>query len=315
MVNWKPILALVIGLLSVATAAIFIRLAQGEQIPSLSVAAGRLVIASLLLTAPALSQHRPQLKSLTTNELRLIVLSGVFLAIHFASWISSLEYTSVTNSVVLVTTSPLWVALLSPMVLNERLSKWVIAGLLLALLGGTVVALGGDAGEAPTRPEPLLGNGLAIIGAMAAAGYLMIGRQLRQRLHVITYIWTVYSVTAIFLVLALLITGGTLFGFSASGYLWIAMLGIVPQLMGHSSFNYALAFFPAVYVSIVTLAEPIGSSVLAMIFLNEYPGVLSIVGSGLILGGIAVASKEQLDKARRRTNPRVQNSEETPAMP
>lgn len=312
--NWKPILALGVGVLAVATAAIFIRLAQSDDIPSLSVAAGRLVVASILLTAPALSQHRAQIKTLTANELRLIVLAGVFLAVHFASWISSLEYTSVTNSVVLVTTSPLWVALLSPLLLKERLSSWVIAGLILALLGGIVVALGGDAGDPPTRPDPLLGNGLAIIGAMAAAGYLMIGRQLRQRLHVITYIWAVYSTTAIFLLGVLLLTGGTLLGFGASGYLWIAMLGIVPQLMGHSSFNYALAFFPAVYVSIVTLAEPIGSSVLAMIFLSEYPGLLSILGSAFILGGITVASKEQLDKARRRSNRRVRDSEETPVI-
>lgn len=310
--NWKPILALVIGVLAVATAAIFIRLAQGDGVPSLSVAAGRLVVASLLLTIPALGQHRTQIRSLTTNELRLIVLAGIFLAVHFAAWISSLEYTSVTNSVVLVTTSPLWVALLTPFFIDDRISRWVITGLVLALLGGIVVALGGDAGDPPTRPDPLLGNGLSVIGAMAAAGYFMIGRQLRQRLHVVTYIWSVYSTTAVVLLGVLLLTGGTLLGFSATGYLWIVLLGIVPQLMGHSSFNYALAFFPAVYVSIVTLAEPIGSSVLAIIFLSEYPGLLSVIGSVFILGGIAVASKEQLDRARRRSTRRVRDSEESP---
>lgn len=303
--NWKPIIALLVGLLSVSTAAIFIRLAQQAEAPSLSVAAGRMVVAALLLTFPALTRHREQIQHLTGKELLLIAISGAFLAVHFAAWITSLEYTSVTNSVVLVTTAPLWVALLSPFLLKERLTRWVIAGLALALSGGMIVALGGDAGDPPTRPDPLLGNGLSLLGAWTVAGYYIIGRQLRSRLHLVTYTWSVYGTAAVLLLVTLLVTGGTLLGLRAEVYLWIVVLGVVPQLLGHSSFNYALAFFPAVYVSLVTLAEPIASSMLAILILNEYPGLLSGLGSVLILIGIAVASREQLQKARQRRRDRI----------
>lgn len=314
-VSALPFIALLVGLFSVSTAAIFIRLAQSEEAPSLVVATGRLVVASVILTFPALrsQQTRNQIKQLSRQEVSLVIFGGIMLGLHFALWVSSLEYTSVTNSVVLVTTTPLWVALLSPFLLKETMSRWIIGGLLLALVGGIVVALSGDAGDPPTRAEPLLGNGLALVGAWAVAAYFMVGRQLRRKLNLIAYIWIVYGTSAVFMLGVIIVMGEPIFSLAPPAYLWIFLLGAIPQLLGHSSFNYAIGYFAAVYVTVVTLAEPIASSILAMIFLDEFPALVSVIGSGIILVGIAVASRDQFRKLKKDSAP-LDIEEITPAL-
>ena len=289
---WRPYVALLIGVLAVSTAAIFIRLAQEEGAPSLVLSAARLSVASVVLTPIVLRRHRAELRAIQVRDMWLAVASGVMLGLHFASWITSLEYTAVVNSVTLVTTNPLWVALMAPLVLNERVGRWAIAGLVLALAGGIVVALSGEAGAPPTRQEPLLGNGLALFGAWMVSIYFMIGRQLRARLSVITYIWLVYSVAASLLVIVVVLSGQQVLGLPGEAYLWMVLMGLVPQLIGHSSFNYALGFLPAAYVTTVILIEPVGSGLLAMIFLDEWPVPLQLAGATLILAGIALATRE-----------------------
>jgi drug/metabolite transporter (DMT)-like permease len=299
--NRKPFIILALGLLAVSTAAIFIRWAQETDTSSIVVAAGRLSVASLVLTPITLRQYRPQLSALRPVDLGFALLSGLALSIHFAAWITSLEYTSVVNSVVLVTTTPLWVAMMAPFLLGEKLRQYAIIGLVLAFVGGILVAVSGEAGDAPTRHDPLLGNGLAILGAVMAAIYMMIGRNLRARLNVIPYIWLVYSTAAVILVLTVTISGEKVFGLRGEAYLWLLLLGLVPQLIGHSSFNYALGFLPAAYVSIVVLAEPVGSGILAAIFLKEIPGFVQLIGAAFILLGIAIASRDQLPHKKSAT--------------
>lgn len=292
--DWRPYAALVIGVLATSTAAIFIRLAQEEAAPSLVVAAARLCVASIILTPLVLRRHWPAVRAVSLSDLKWALVSGVVLGLHFATWITSLEYTAVVNSVTLVTTTPLWVAMLAPIFLGEKLDRWAVAGLILALGGGILVGLSGESGDPPTRNDPLLGNGLALIGAVMAGIYFVIGRRLRARLNLTVYIWLVYSTAAIILALVVLVSGEQVTGLPGSAYLWMLMLGLVPQLIGHSSFNYALGFLSAAYVSLVVLGEPIGSGLLAIIFLNEWPVLLQLVGSTLILVGIGVASKEDL---------------------
>jgi drug/metabolite transporter (DMT)-like permease len=296
--NKKPFIVLALGLLAVSTAAIFIRWAQETDTSSIVVAAGRLSVASLVLTPITLRRYRPQLSTLRPIDIGLALLSGLALSIHFAAWITSLEYTSVVNSVVLVTTTPLWVAIMAPFLLGEKLRQFAMIGLVLAFVGGILVAASGEAGDPPTRHDPVLGNGLAILGAVMAAIYLMIGRNLRARLSVIPYIWLVYSTAAIILVLTVTISGEQVFGLPGEAYLWLLLLGLVPQLIGHSSFNYALGFLPAAYVSIIVLAEPIGSGILAVIFLKELPKPIQLIGATFILFGIAIASLDQLPQKK-----------------
>jgi drug/metabolite transporter (DMT)-like permease len=293
-------LAIAGGILAVSTAAIFIRYAQ-QDAPSLVIAAIRLSLASIILAPIAWFRHRDELRTLTRSALGLGLLSGFFLALHFATWISSLEFTSVASSVVLVSTTPLWVAILSPLFLRESPSRATMIGLGLALLGGTVVGLSEacqweNGLTCPplsefTRGEAFLGNFLALCGAWMGAGYLLIGRRLREKMSLIPYIFVVYGMAAIVLVVIMLGFGQTPFGYPPLVYLWLLLLALVPQLLGHSTFNWALRYLPASFVAVTLLGEPIGSTILAFIILSESPSALEIGGGLLILAGIYVASR------------------------
>jgi drug/metabolite transporter (DMT)-like permease len=296
-----PTLAIPFGILAVSTASIFIRYAQAAGVSSLVIAAWRLSLASLILTPIALIRFRAELRSLTRKELGLGLLSGIFLAIHFATWITSLEFTTVASSVVLVSTSPLWVALLAPLTIKESITRPVLIGMGLSLIGGTIVglsdscSLNGVTLQCPpfaefVTGEAFLGDLLALIGALTAAGYLMIGRRLRDKMSLIPYIFVVYGMAAVILVIVMLGAGESPIGYSLDVYLWVLLLALVPQLLGHSTFNWALRYLPASYVSVTLLGEPIGSAILAYFFLGETPSGLMIFGAILILAGIYVAS-------------------------
>ena len=296
-------LSLLTGVLAVSTASIFIKLAQQEGAPSIVIAAARLTIASLLLAPLALTHYRSELGRLTRREWVLALLSGVFLALHFATWITSLEYTSVASSVVLVTTTPLWVALLSPVVLRERIERIAFVGLALALTGGAVVGLSdacnwlaGSMSCPPLRTffggTAFLGDFLALFGAWMAAGYMLVGRKLRARMNLVPYIFVVYGMSAVVLVAIMLGMGKSPFGYPPPVYLWFGLLALVPQLFGHSIFNWALKYLPASFVSVTLLGEPVGSTILAYFIFLEQPGWEKIGGAVLILAGIWLASQK-----------------------
>jgi drug/metabolite transporter (DMT)-like permease len=290
------------AILAVSTASVFIRFAQREA-PSLVIAAFRLTFASLFLAPIALTRHRAELRTLTRRELLLALLSGVFLALHFATWITSLEYTTVASSVVLVSTSPLWVALLSPLVLRERLTRVVLVGMLLALTGGVVIALSDaclwqNGLTCPSLAEfvqggAFFGNFLALAGAWMVAGYLLIGRRLRVKMSLVPYIFVVYSIAAVALIVIMFAAGETPLGYAPTTYVWMLLLALVPQLIGHSTYNWALRYMPAALVAVTTLGEPIGSTVLAYFLLREAPTWIKLGGAGMILVGIWLASKAE----------------------
>lgn len=286
------------GILAVSTASIFIRFAQA-QAPSLVIAALRLSFASLALAPLALTRQRAELARLSRREVLLGLLSGIFLAAHFATWISSLEFTSVASSVVLVTTTPLWVALAAPLVLKESIQRGVWLGMALALAGGILVALSQDS-AAGAGARPLWGNFLAVSGAWAAAGYLLIGRHLRERLSLIAYIFIVYGMAALTLLGVMLAAGQTPFGYSPAVYGWLVALALIPQLLGHSTFNWALGRLPASFVSITLLGEPVGSIILAFLILKESPSGLELAGGACILLGIFLASAQPPAQAKTR---------------
>src|SRR5215208_6284589 len=281
-------IALLTAILAVSTASILIRYAQAEA-PSLVIAALRLTFATLLLAPLAWTRHRVELLHLTSNEIYLVVISGVFLAAHFATWISSLEYTSVASSVVFVSTGPLWVALLSPVLLNEQLTRAAIVGLVIAILGGTAIGLSDacawNAGlQCPDwsqlmQGRAMWGNFLALVGAWTVSGYLVIGRKLRAKMSLIPYIFLVYGMAAMALIFFMVAAGQSPLGYRPQTYGWIFLLAAFPQLIGHSTYNWVLRYIPATLMAIVTLVEPIGSAVLAFFILQETPG------TGVLLGG------------------------------
>ncbi|GAB4159453.1 MAG: DMT family transporter [Candidatus Promineifilaceae bacterium] len=284
-----PPLVLVVGILAVSVSAILIRFAQGDA-PSLVIAAGRTTIASLLLLPFCLGWRRAELQRMSRTEWRLALLAGALLGVHFASWISSLAYTTVASSTVLVTTSPLWVGIASPFLLKEKMSRSLIAGIALALAGSAIIALWDVGGGGGGGSRPLLGNFLALVGAWMAAIYLIIGRRLRAHLSLLTYTTVVYGTAALFLLAAVILSGYPLIGYEPRTLALFLLMALGPQLLGHSSFNWALAFLPASYVAVTLVSEPIGSSLLAYLFFQEKPGTGVWIGGSLIILGLLAAS-------------------------
>jgi drug/metabolite transporter (DMT)-like permease len=300
-------LSLLVAIVAVSTASLFIRFAQAEGVPSLVIAAIRLTIATLMLAPIAWLRHRAELMQLTRTDLLVAAISGFFLAVHFATWISSLEYTSIASSVVLVSTGPLWVAILSPLFLNERLTRIAVFGLVLAMVGGTVIGLSEacimqnrlqcpELSQVLQVPQgsAMWGNFLALCGALAVSGYLLVGRKVRasQSVSLIPYIFLVYGMSAGVLIVFMFAAGNTPLGYSPTAYGWIFLLAVVPQLIGHSTFNWLLKYLSATMVAVTTLAEPIGSAVLAYIFLKESPSRAALIGGALILTGIFLTSRQ-----------------------
>ena len=286
----SPRLALAIGIAAVSSGSIFIRFAQADA-PSLSIAAFRLSLAALFLLPFTFGRHYHELRGIAGWEWLWLLASGFFLAVHFATWISSLAYTSVASSVALVSTSPLWVALIAWIAWREPVTPSIWLGLALALCGTIVISLA----EARTAisARPFLGNALALAGALAVSGYWLIGRRLRRRLSLLPYVTLVYGAAALFLLAAALLIGQPLGGFKATTYVWFLLLALLPQLLGHSSFNWALGHLPASNVAIATLGEPIGAAFLAMIFLGEVPSLLKVAAAALILLGIVLALRRE----------------------
>jgi drug/metabolite transporter (DMT)-like permease len=290
-------LGLLAGIAAASTAAIFIRFAQAEGAPSIVIATARLTIASLILAPFALTRYWSELRQMSRREWILGLLSGVFLALHFASWISSLEYTSVASSVVLVSTTPLWVAIFAPLLLRERLGVYAGVGLCLAMVGGVIVGLADvcswqsgslvcPALQTFFAGKAFLGDFLALAGAWMAAGYMLVGRKLRAKMNLVPYIFVVYGMAAVVLIVIMLGARESMKGLPPLAYLWFALLALVPQLFGHSIFNWALKYLPASFVSVTLLGEPVGSTILAYFIFQEQPGWIKIGGAVLILAGI-----------------------------
>lgn len=308
---------LMLGLASFSFSSIFVRLAQGEGMPSPAISAGRLVIAAGVLTPLVLMKYRENIKTLNRNDILLTLGAGAFLALHFASWITSLEYTSVLISVVFVTSSPLWVAVLEFIFLRARLAKIVMIGLGIAIMGGLLIGFGGVVSgqevvvENVDRSREIIGGILSLVGAISIAAYLIIARKLQQprirkgistKLHIIPYIWLVYGSAGTILLVWSLATGVSFIGYSTQAYIWLFAMALFPQLVGHSSINYAVGYLPATIVSMLTQLEPIGSAILAYFLFDELPFPLQILGSVIIIAGVMVATYGQNNQQKKKNS-------------
>lgn len=282
----KAALVLFVGIVAVSFASIFIRLAEA---PPLIIAAYRLGLASLVIGPVALIRSGQELRALSRRDLLYLVIAGVFLALHFGLWIASLSHTTVASSVILVTMSPLFVGLLSHLLGMDRITKGILGGILLSLLGSVAIgygdfALGGGA---------LWGDILALGGAVMVTGYLLVGRRLRQRLSLLPYVSLTYSAAAAVTLLLCLLTRQRFTGYSSTTYIMFILLALLPQVIGHSAFNWALGYLSAPLVSVTILGEPVGATILAYLILKEVPTVLKIAGGAMILLGIYLASRRE----------------------
>jgi drug/metabolite transporter (DMT)-like permease len=285
-----------VGILAISCASILVRLADA---PSLSIATYRVTLASLLLAPLASWKRKPLSGKIPRTVIRLTILSGICLALHFAAWISSLQMTSIASSTTLVSTSPLFVALFSYFVLGEPLSTRAWLGISL-VLGGSLAIAGIDLN---LENDALTGDLLALVGALAVSGYLLAGRIVRRHLELTSYTFGTYGTAALTLLLLSLFTGAPLSGFSTETYGILILLAVVPQLIGHTAFNWTLRFLSPTSVAVLILGEPIGASILAYLFLGEnislQKGIsLFFLGTGIALTSVTTTNDSQREQAR-----------------
>lgn len=297
--------ALGLGVLIVSSSSIMTRYAQAAGVSSLSISAIRLLLASVMLMPFAFARSFPEIRAISGRDLLLAFAAGGLLAAHFATWISSLAYTSVASSTALVTTNPIWIAAASVVLFHERMPKGLIAAIGFALCGSVLIFLA-EGGAGGAQPDPPLGNTLALIGSLAVSGYLLIGRALRRRLSLLAYVWLVYTSAAIALVVVALIAQEPLWGFSPAAWAFLFGLALGPQLMGHTIFNWALKQVSATVIALAILGEPIGSAILALLLFDEGFSRLQIAGFALLLVGIYLGARsERGNGSASRAGPRA----------
>jgi len=248
-----------------------------------------MTIAAIVLIPVASIKSMKGLNRLTRHDLLLILVSSVFIALHFGLWITSLNYTSIASSVVLVTSHPAFVAVMSYFLWSERLNKLAIGGIIVVLTGIISINYGG----LTISSQALLGDLLALIAGFSMGAYLIIGGQLRKRIDVLTYLTIIYSCSAVILIIATVSFGYSLFGYSPMTYLMLILLAIVPQLIGHSCLNIALRLIPVTFVSVAILGEPVGATLLGCLILSEIPTANEVVGGVLIIGGILMVLRQK----------------------
>lgn len=286
--RWLPFLVLGAGLAAISFGAILARLAQGYGMPSLAIATLRLGLAALIITPFVLWRSRRTLAAMNRRQALLTLAAGFFLAVHFATWISSLEYTSVASSTALVTTNLLWIAIASFVLSGSKPNRLTGIGIAVSLSGSALI-FWSDSSAAGSNP--LLGNSLALVGSCCFSAYLLIGRRLRADMPLPVYVWLAYGTAALFLLLSCRGAGITLSGYSAPAYLAALGLALGPQLLGHTAYNWSLKHVSTVFVAVVTLGEPVGSAALAWIFFAESFAPAQAVGFVLLLGGIYLAAR------------------------
>ncbi|MFC6732511.1 MULTISPECIES: DMT family transporter [unclassified Haladaptatus] len=280
--------ALAVAIVAVSTSAILVRWSDA---PSLIKAFYRVLFTILLLAPVAVTRYRADLRAISGRDLGFASLSGIALALHFATWFESLNWTSVAASVTLVQSQPLFVALGAFFLLSERVTRRTVAGITVALTGMAVMSLGDFlTGGAVTGANPLLGNALAVVGAITAAAYVLAGRSLRQRISLIPYVTVVYVVCAVVLLVLSLAEGEPLTGYPTEEWLLFLGMAIGPGIFGHTVINWALAHVESSVVSVSLLGEPVGSTLLALVLLAEVPTPLTIAGGAVVLAGIYVTT-------------------------
>ena len=292
----RPYAAIALAVVSVSFSAIFI---SWSTSPFITIALYRLALASLIL-APFALWNRGVLFALTRKEVLGMMGVGAILATHFTLWIGSLKLegvsVSVASSVILVTSHPLLVGILSHFVLRERLNARMALGIGLGFGGVVVIAIA----DSTARSANLVGDLLAFLGGVAAGFYFLAGRRLRQRIPLIAYAFVVYvTATGVLLLYALvlresLVPVGQL---PREMALFLAM-ALIPQIGGHTLYNWSLRWIPAPVVSLSLVGEPIGSSLLAWALLNQVPGIAVGIGGALALAGIYLTAIGQGNQTR-----------------
>jgi drug/metabolite transporter (DMT)-like permease len=282
-VNDKPIvnpyLAVLVGVIAISFSALFVRLSSA---PAMIIATYRLLFTFLLLAPFTMLRYAGDLRGLPWRQRRLAAASGICLALHFVSWFTSLRYTSVASSVVLVTTQPVFVVIGSWFFFRERISRLAMFGVCLALCGSFIIG----ANDFQLDMRAFWGDLLALVAAVFVSGYLLIGRRLRGGVSLPAYTFFTYGSSALILILASLASRTPFGPYPLRDWLLFLALAVVCTILGHTVFNWVLRYVQASVVSVSVLGEPLGAIVWASIFLREYPTPRQMIGACFIFAGL-----------------------------
>jgi drug/metabolite transporter (DMT)-like permease len=275
--------ALFVAILSVSFASIFIRWSDSDP---LVIAGYRMLFASLILAPFAFRERRNAAEKLPSRTALLVIITGVVLAVHFFTFVSSLRYTSVAASTLLVNCHPLIVGAASVLLLKES-SKRTVLGVIIGFAGVAFIALSG------LGSEGAYGNTLALVGGVMAAIYILAGRVLRRTLGIFTYAFLVYLTASVVLLSSALITGVPLWPYSGEELLIFMALAVVCTIFGHTVYNWSLKYLSAPVISTSLLGEPILASLMAFLLLAEAPGWTVILAAPLVLLGVLLTALDR----------------------
>ncbi len=271
--------------MAASTSAILIRAGDAPE----PVMAFYRVTFTTLLLLPLARGSGEELGRSSRRDIVAAVVAGLALAVHFGAWFESVDRTTIAASVTLVQTQPIFVALGAAFLLDERVTRWVVVGISLAMAG--IVTISGEGLLGMTNaPAPLLGNALAVLGAVTGAAYWLSGRSIRQRVSVVPYVLVVYSVAAVGLFASVLAQGQSLVGYPAHEWLLFLGMAVGPGILGHTLINWALEHVESSVVSVSLVGEPVGSAILAALIFAEIPGVLTVVGGVVVIAGIVTTA-------------------------
>ncbi|HSP21093.1 MAG TPA: DMT family transporter [Planococcus sp. (in: firmicutes)] len=275
----NPFIPIIIGVFSVALSAIFVKMTSADS----GVTAFYRMLFSILIMSPVfLMKYTPEIRKLSKRDWLFTSIAGIFLAFHFILWFESLNYTSVASSTVLVTLQPLFAFAGTYFFFKERLSFKTIASGAIAVAGSVLIGYG----DFKISGMALYGDLLALIACALITAYLLFGQDVRKRISLVTYTFVVYSVSTITLFFYIIAKGESFGPYPASEWMWFLLLAIIPNLLGHTLFNWALKWVSTNVISIAILFEPVGAAILAYFILGELLSATQIIGGSIVLAGI-----------------------------
>ena len=298
----KKVLSLTIGsVLFISFGSIFIRLSVA---PALTIAFYRMFFSVLLLLPLMKKRDLSELKNINRSALVLCMFSGFFLALHFATWITSLSYTTVASSTVLVSMHPIIILIIKRIYHKKKVHFKIAISVLITFIGSAIISYTGfgifNSGE-------LLGNGLAFAGAIAVSFYILIGEKVRKEVSVNSYTFIVYLMSSFFLLIFVTVGKRPLVGFPLKQWVLFLALAVFCNLLGHSVFNWALGYLDSSLVSIIIISEPIFASLWAIFIFSEIPKIKELIGGLLIISGIVyyIRTEKQLKRKKRENDEMV----------
>lgn len=274
-----PYIPIIIGVISISLSAILVKLAKAD---SGVIAFYRLLFSVLIMSPLFFYKYIPEIKELNKRDWIFSSIAGVFLAFHFILWFESLNYTSVASSTVLVTLQPLFAFIGTYFFFKEKLSFKTILSGIIAIIGSFLISWG----DFKVSGSALYGDLLALIACALITGYLLFGQDVRKRVSLITYTMVVYTCSTICLFFYVLIKGESFGPYSPMTWVWFLLLAIIPNLLGHTLFNWAVKWVSTNVISVAVLFEPIGAAILAYFVFTEKLIATQIIGGIIVIVGV-----------------------------